>query len=90
MTMTRKPRNFNLEDVEYILGNAISRNESRFDSANGIVFSVDDMNPDIEEYFNSYGIEIHHLQYDIYYTETIMSVSEFAQMDHVVEYQQVA
>lgn len=79
-----------LQTVEEILKGKISKNPNRFNCANGIVFSVNKMTDDIHSYFSERGIEINELVSGIYYTETVMSVAEFEQLDHVMNAKHIA
>lgn len=83
-------KNLEIKTVEEILKGKISNNPNRFEEANGIVFSVNNMNDELEAYFSSRGIEIHELCNGIFYTETVMSVSEFEQLDYILHIKQVA
>jgi hypothetical protein len=85
-----KMKNLDIKAVEEILKGRISKNPNRFEEANGIVFSVNNMTDELEEYFNGYGIEFYELCSGIYYTETIMTVSEFEQLDHILHTKKVA
>jgi hypothetical protein len=83
-------KNLNITVVEELLEGKISNNPDRFDCANGIVFSVNEMNEDIADYFNCYGVEFHELVNGIYYTETIMTVSEFSDLKYINNYKRIA
>jgi hypothetical protein len=77
-------RNLDINIVEEMLEGKISKNLNRFECANGIVFSVNNMNDQVKEYFADRGIEHHELVSGIYYTETIMTAAEFSNLDHVM------
>lgn len=83
-------RNLDITVVEEMLKGRISNNPNRFECANGIVFSVNEMNEEIEDYFNYRGVEIYKLVNGIYYTETVMSTAEFGNLDHLLHYKQIA
>jgi hypothetical protein len=83
-------KNLDIAVVEEMLKGRISKNPNRFEEANGIVFSVNEMTEEIEDYFNYRGIEIYKLVNGIYYTETIMSTGEFSNLDHLIHYKQIA
>lgn len=83
-------KHLNLEAVEEILEGKISKNPKRFECANGVVFTVNNMNEEVEEYFSSRGVEFYQLGNGIFYTETIMSISEFSQLDYILHTQRVA
>lgn len=83
-------RNLDITAVEEMLKGRISKNPNRFEEANGIVFSVNEMTEEIEDYFRYRGIEIYKLVNGIYYTETIMSVGEFSNLDHLLHYKKIA
>lgn len=83
-------KNINLSVVEEILKGRISKNPNRFEEANGIVFSVNEITEEIEDYFYYRGIEIYKLVEGIYYTETILSAGEFSNLDYVMDYKQIA
>jgi hypothetical protein len=79
-----------LEVVEKMLEGKISKNPNRFQEANGIVFYVGEMTDEAKSYFSARGVEFHHLNDGIYYTETVMSLPEFAQLDYVLQARQIA
>jgi CRISPR/Cas system-associated endonuclease Cas3-HD len=79
-----------IEVVEEILNGKISTNPSRFEEANGIVFSVHDMSEPMADYFRPRGVEFHELVSGIYYTETVMSFAEFVQLAPIMHAKQVA
>jgi hypothetical protein len=83
-------KNLDITVVEEMLKGRISKNPNRFEEANGIVFSVNEMNEEIEDYFNYRGIEIYKLVNGIYYTETVMSTAEFSNLDYLLHYKQIA
>jgi hypothetical protein len=83
-------KNLDLTTVEEMLKGRISKNPNRFEEANGIVFSVNEMTEEIEEYFNGHGVEFYKLVNGIYYTETVMSVGEFSNLNHLLHYKQIA
>ncbi|WP_240416607.1 hypothetical protein [Paenibacillus periandrae] len=84
--------NNELEIVEEILEGKISTNPNRFESANGIVFTLNQEydSPEIREYFNSRGVEYHELNDGSFYTETVMTGVEFVNLQYVQEYIQIA
>lgn len=80
-----------LEIVEKKLEGKISKNPNRFESANGIIFKLNQDNSlEINEYFNSMGIEYYDWDDGMYYTETIMTGVEFSKLKYVSEYLQIA
>lgn len=80
-----------LEIVEKKLDGKISKNPNRFESANGIIFKLNQDNSlEINEYFNSMGIEYYDWDDGMYYTETIMTGVEFSKLKYVSEYLQIA
>jgi hypothetical protein len=83
-------KNIDLVTVEEILKGRISKNPNRFEEANGIVFSVNEMSDEIEDDFLSRGVEIYKLVNGIYYTETVMSTGEFSNLDYVMDYKVIA
>jgi hypothetical protein len=83
-------KNLDLVTVEEMLKGRISKNPNRFEEANGIVFSVNEMTEEMEDYFYNRGIEFYTLVSGIYYTETILSATEFGSLDNVMDYKQIA
>lgn len=78
-------KNMALSTIETTLKGQISTNPRRFKTANGIVFtsrcSLDEMHEDL----CGRGVEFLSLEPNLYYTETIMSVVEFSQLEVVAE-----
>lgn len=72
------------QTVEEMLEGKISKNPNRFEEANGIVFSVNNMDENVMNYLSMRGIEFHELVNGIYYTETVMSVVEFGNLDYIL------
>ncbi|MGG3471501.1 hypothetical protein ABES02_29055 [Neobacillus pocheonensis] len=68
----------------------ISKNSKRFEEANGIIFTVNEMTDEIKEYFDGRGIEFHELINGIYYTETVMSMTEFKQLENIIQIKHIA
>lgn len=81
---------WNLQVIETMLEGRISKNPRRFDSANGIVFEINREDDFYEEYFRAHGVELYHLNRNVFYTETVMSISEFDQLLYVENAYQVA
>lgn len=77
-------QHLNLQVVEEILEGQISTNPHRFEAANGIVFSVNVMDEEVMDYLAGHGVEWYKLVSGIYYTETIMSIPEFEQLDYIL------
>lgn len=83
-------RHLTIEVIEEMLKGRISSNPSRFEEANGIAFSVNETTQEVLEYFESRGIELYELVKDIFYTETIMTVSEFENLKYVMHVKHIA
>ncbi|MDH6674380.1 hypothetical protein M2277_005072 [Paenibacillus sp. LBL] len=83
-------RHLTIEVIEEMLKGRISTNPNRFEEANGIVFSVNETTQEVLEYFESRGIELYELVKDIFYTETIMTVSEFENLKYVMHVKHIA
>lgn len=84
--------NTELDIIERILEGKISTNPNRFEEANGIIFTINQEfdNAEIREYFNNRGVEYHALNDGSFYTETVMSGSEFVKLEYVSWYKQIA
>jgi hypothetical protein len=83
-------RHLDLKTIEEILRGKVSTNPKRFECANGIVFSLNNINDNVLDYLSSRGIEIHELDKGIYYTETVMTAMEFEGLDYISHVIQIA
>lgn len=72
-----------IQDIEKQLEGKISSNRNRFEEVNGVVFSLEHIDPYVTGYFAERGIEIHELENGLYYSETVMGVADFEDLDYV-------